>query len=131
MDQMDNVRNQVRSVVRSKTTGAVTRLRSETSLVKQARKLSGQMVRKGDELVAQVVKGPKGRRASAGETVAEVPAPVRPAPDGYVRRSPVQPIHTAADYKARIAKKLVSGCILVVVLAVAVWLLLKTQLLAF
>ena len=55
-------------------------------------------------------------RAAAGATVATAPPPVRPAADGYVRRSPVQPVHEAADYRRR----LVLRSVLVVFLAAAV-----------
>ena len=115
--QLDMIRRQAEAAVRSKASGAAARLRREASLVNQASRLTGKALRDGEEaLRSRRGRARRSARAAVGATVATAPPPVRPAADGYVRRSPVQPVHEAADYRRR----LVLRGVLVVVLAAAV-----------
>lgn len=101
--QLDMIRRQAEAVVKSKASGAAARFRRETSLVNQASHLMGGAFRKGEEAFHRSTKGgrrPAGR--TAGTTVPTAPPPVRPAEDGYVRRSPVQPVYEAAGYRRRL-----------------------------
>lgn len=114
--QLDMIRRQAEAAARNKVSGAAARLRRETSLVNQASRLTGRVLRDGEE----ILRSRKGRTShlggqAAGATVATDPPPVRPAADGYVRRSPVQPVHEASNYRRR----LILRGLLVVVLAMA------------
>lgn len=52
-------------------------------------------------------------------------AQARPAPDGYVRRSPVQSIREAPDYRSKRRKKAIGTCVLLALLIAVAALLLK------
>ena len=47
------------------------------------------------------------------------------APDGYVRRSPVQPLRVAPDYRKRLIKRIIGGVVLVLLVLGVALLLLK------
>ena len=124
MTQFDIIRRQAESAVRNAAAGAVGRLRRDTSLVNQASQLTGRAIRKGE--AAWKKRGAAGRRRSAcGPTVEEAARPTRPGQDGYVRRSPVQPVHQAADYRRRLVLKGVGVVALIAVACAAVSLLLQ------
>ena len=57
--------------------------------------------------------------------------PPRPAPDGYVRRSPVQPMAVAAGYHRRRRRRALGLAAAAGLLLGAVWLLLNSGLPAF
>ena len=116
MGQLDVIEKQVRAAVRNQAAGAVSAVRSETSLVRQASRLTGKLA------------GQKEKQSRKAE-VAQPSVP--PAPDGYVRRSPVQPVREDPSYRAGIIKKVVGTVVLLVCAAVVLWLLIKTSLLAF
>lgn len=112
--QLEIIRRQAQAAVQNKVSGAQARMRQETSLVAQASRLTGKVLREGETVL-------KDRRRTAGRwtsgtTVETAPAPVHPAEDGYVRRSPVQPVFQAADYHRRLAAR---GVLAVVLIAVA------------
>ena len=84
--QLEIIRRQAQAAVQNKVSGAQARIRRETSLVAQASRLTGRALREGETAL-------KGRRWAAGgrtsgTTVETAPAPVHPAEDGYIRRSP-------------------------------------------
>ena len=101
--QLEIIRRQAQAAVQNKVSGAQARIRRETSLVAQASRLTGRALREGETAL-------KGRRWAAGgrtsgTTVETAPAPVHPAEDGYIRRSPVQPVFQAADYHRRLVAR--------------------------
>ena len=112
--QFDVIRRQTESAVQNKVSGAQARVRRETSLVGQASRLTGKLLQEGEAALKDAGR-PSGSPGS-GDTVELPPRPIRPAEDGYVRRSPVQPVCQAADYHRR----LVTRGVLAVVLAAAV-----------
>lgn len=118
MTQFDIIRQQVESAARNAASGAAGRLRRDTSLVNQASRLTGRAIREGEAALKQGRGGKRRRRPAPGETVEGVPRPARAARDGYVRRSPVQPVFQAADYRRRQALRVV-GVILLAVLICA------------
>lgn len=102
--QLDMVRRQSEAAVRNERNRAAALVRRETSLVAQAGRLAGGAVRNGgDSLGRRLSGGASARRDRAADVVATEPPPVRPAADGYVRRTPVQPVYEAADYRRRLA----------------------------
>ena len=122
MTQFDIIRQQAESAARNAAAGAVGRLRRDTSLVNQASQLTGRAIRKGE--AAWKKRGAAGRRRSAcGPTVEEAARPTRPGQDGYVRRSPVQPVHQAADYRLRQVLRVVQVIVLIAVVCVGLSLL--------
>lgn len=130
IDQLDLIKKQTEAMVRNKASGSVAKLRAETSLVKQASRLTGRMNRELQQAEKTVVQSRKtGRHRIEPDTVAEEPRPVKPAPDGYVRRSAVQPIRVPADYHRKIVRRILSGTVAVICVLVVVWLLQQSGLL--
>ena len=119
MTQFDIIRQQAESAARNAAAGAVGRLRRDTSLVNQASRLTGKAIREGEAAVKRAAG--RDRRRTAGEpratAAADRPRP-RQAADGYVRRSPVQPVHQAADYRFRQALRAVQVIALIAVVCV-------------
>ncbi|MCD8142528.1 MAG: hypothetical protein LUD83_04525 [Clostridiales bacterium] len=130
--QWDMISRQSAAAARNAAAGAVARARRETSLVGQASRLSAEAMRQGENAVKQASgTGVRRKGRPAPESVVSDPVSVHPAPDGYVRRSPVQPIYEAADYHNRIIRRIVNGVVVVIVALVLVWLLLRSGILAF
>ena len=75
-----------------------------------------------DTLRDQVFRG-RSSRPTPRQTEAVQTGPVRPAPDGYVRRSPVQPLHVAADYRRRQLLWIVAAAAILIGLGLAIYLL--------
>ena len=113
--QLDIIRRQAEAAARNAASGAAARLRRETSLVGQASRLTGRALRDGEAALRDRAGARKrswsGRR-QRDETVEGPTPPPRPAEDGYVRRSPVQPIREAADYRRRILLRAVGAAAL-------------------
>ena len=116
MTQFDIIRQQAQSAARNAAAGAVGRLRRDTSLVNQASRLTGKAFREGEAAWKRGRETARRRRPAPGETVEERPRASRTAGDGYVRRSPVQPVFQAADYRRRQALR-AAGVVLLVALA--------------
>lgn len=125
--QFDILRQQAEAAARNAANRAQGKLRRETSLVGQASRWAGKAMRQGEEVLREQAAG-RGRRTSSRprQTAAAPTPPPRPAPDGYVRRSPVQPLHVARDYRRRQVRRVVT--ILVVAAAVCVGLYLVGRL---
>ena len=94
MTQLDIIRRQAEAAARNAVSGTAARLRRETSLVNQASRLTGKALQDGNEALRR-----RRQRAARGErdqaTVETPPPPPRPAEDGYIRHSPVQPVREA------------------------------------
>ncbi len=132
ISQWDLIRRQSEAAARNAASGTAARVRRDASLVNQASQLSVKAMQRGENAVRQAGKN-AGRRACqpAGEPVVGDQPEIRPAPDGYMRRSPVQPIYESADYRQRIVRRIVSAVIAVAVMMALVWLLLRSGILAF
>ena len=127
VDQLDLMKNQAKAVLRNKVSGSAAKLRAQTSLVGQASRLTGRMTRQleqAEQAAGQALS--HGRIHPEHQIVAEKAAAVKPAPDGYVRRSPVQPVHVPADYHKRIFRKVLGGVLVAVCVVAAIWLLMET-----
>lgn len=120
--QFDIIRSQAQAAARNAAQRVQGNLRRDTSLVNQASRWAGRVLTQGE---AQVRKGAGRRRShpTFGETQPQSPRPVPPASDGYVRRSPVQPLHVAADYRKQQARRAAAAAVVIVVLCVGVYLL--------
>ena len=92
IDQLNLIKKQSETMLRNKVSGSAAKLRAETSLVKQASRLTGRMNREMKQVEQSVVHaGKSGKHRVEPETVAEKPRAVKPAPDGYVRGLPCSP----------------------------------------
>ena len=118
---LDMVGKQFESAAKNQLRSAQAEVRRETSIVGYANARLGNALHRLD---------PSGRTArtsrkeenKSGVYVQEHPAIV--APDGYVRRSPVQPLRVAPDYRKRLIKRIIGGVVLaLLVLGVALLLL--------
>ena len=119
---LDMVGKQFESAAKNQLRSAQTEVRRETSIVGYANARLGNALHRLN---------PSGRTARAsrkeenksGVYVQEHPAIV--APDGYVRRSPVQPLRVAPDYRKRLIKRIIGGVVLVLLVLGVALLLLK------
>lgn len=99
--QFDIIRRQAEAAGRNAASRAQGTLRRDASLVNQASRWAGRTLTEGEAALRRGAGGARRGSSSPGASVAERPRPVRPAPDGYVRRSPVQPLHVAEGYRRR------------------------------
>ena len=121
--QFDIIRRQGEAAAKNQAERAAAGLRRETSLVGMASRLTGKAIVEGE----QALRGGLFRRRSfprtAGDVVPTEAQPVRPAPDGYVRRSPVQPVYEAADYRRRLLWRAVGVAVVIAAALVGVYFL--------
>lgn len=110
INPLDLVGNQVKSAAQNQVRSAQAQLRRETSIVGYANARIGAAAQK----LEQARKKPAAKRAKAGVYVQEHPAIL--APDGYVRRSPVQPLRVAPDYYKRLTRRIVGGVVVAALL---------------
>ena len=111
INPLDVIGNQVKSAARNQVRTAQAEFRRETSIVGYANARIGAAAQRVER--ARKKQAPK--RAKAGVYVQEHPAIL--APDGYVRRSPVQPLRVAPDYYKRLARRIIGGVVAVAILA--------------
>mgnify|MGYP006982357796 FL=1 len=119
---LDMVGKQFESAAKNQLRSAQAEVRRETSIVGYANARLGNALHRLN---------PSGRTArtsrkeenKSGVYVQEHPAIV--APDGYVRRSPVQPLRVAPDYRKRLIKRIIGGVVLVLLVLGVALLLLK------
>lgn len=121
--QFDIIRDQVQAAARNAAAGAASRLRRETSLVNQAHRFTGRAFQAGEDALRRGVRWAGGQGGSNDGFVETPSQPQQPAADGYVRRSPVQPVHQAADYRFRQALRAVQVIALIAVVCVGLSLL--------
>jgi len=127
--QFDIIRNQAEAAARNQVSGARARVRRETSLVGQASRWGMELSRQAENLAR-----PHGRRSrtrEAGDVRPAKGAPVRPAEDGYIRRSPVQPVMEPLAYRRQLTMRALRVAGLAALVAVGLFLLLRSGLLAF
>ncbi|MBQ4042735.1 MAG: hypothetical protein IJD06_01975 [Clostridia bacterium] len=132
VDQLNLIKKQTEATLRNKASGSVARLRAETSLVKQASRLTGRMNRELEQSKKIISRSGKARAHRVEtDTAAEAPRPVKPASDGYVRRSAVQTIRVPKDYHRQIARRIGKTVLAVICVLAVIWLLLQSKLLTY
>ena len=109
--QFDIIRNQAEAAARNAVARVQGGLRRDASLVNQASRWAGRTLTQGEAAVRARAGEGRRRSSAARETTATQAHPVRPAPDGYVRRSPVQHLHVAADYRRRLVARAVTAAV--------------------
>ena len=118
--QFDMIRGQTEAAVRNEINRGVSAARRDTSPVDKAMNLLGGAAREGERALHAGRKGAPHRDPGVNVVPTE-PAPAPPAPDGYVRRSPVQPLYEAADYRRSLILKAVGFVALAAVVCVAAY----------
>lgn len=121
--QFDILRQQAEAAARNAARRVQGNLRRDTSLVNQASQWAGRTLIEGEEKVRRAAGKYRRSYSQPGETQAQPPRPSRPASDGYVRRSPVQPLYVAADYRKRQARRVVAVVAVIAVLCLGIYLL--------
>ena len=121
--QFDILHHQAEAAARNAAARAEGSLRRDASLVNQASRWAGRAMTEGEAALRSRV-GSEGRaHTPPRRTEAEQPRPVRPAPDGYVRRSPVQPLHVARGYRKRQTLRAAAVAVLLTAACVGIYLL--------
>ena len=126
LTQLDIIRKQIESAAKNRAAGEAAKLRRKTSLIGEISRLTGRANRALDDVVQQGAQWRAGRRpdiledddgTGAGGSLPHICA------DGYVRRSPVQPLYTPPDYRRRIIRRAAGIAALAAAALVIVWLL--------
>lgn len=122
--QFDIIRNQAEAAARNAAARVKGNLRRDTSLVNQASRWAGRTLTQGEDALRRKAGGWRWPGGS-GEprTQAAQTQPVRPAPDGYIRRSPVQPLHVVQGYRKRQLLRAVGVAAVIAVAGVGIYLL--------
>ena len=121
--QFDIIRNQAEAAARNAAARVQGGLRRDASLVNQASRWAGRPLTQGEAAVRARASEGRRRSSAALETKTTQAPPVRPTADGYVRRSPVQPLHVAADYRRRLVTRAVTAAVLLAVVGLGIYLL--------
>ena len=116
MSQIDLIGKQIAGAAKNAANRELAKARRETSVVGHANRLFASALRDIERPKKKQPPRKNGVYTADGEAV-------RPAPDGYIRRSPVQAMAVAKNYKARIIKRLIAVIIGVAAVALAVYLL--------
>lgn len=121
--QFDIIRTQAEAAARNAAARVRGNLRRDTSLVNQASRWAGRAMTEGEASLRS--RAGKKRRGSPppGKSETVQPRPVRPAPDGYVRRSPVQPLHVAEGYRKRQVLRAIAVAAVIAAVCVGIYLL--------
>jgi|GEM_PF-2369696 len=98
VSQLDIIRNQAEAAARNAAAGAQSHLRRDTSLVNEASRLAGKAVRKGEDAWKNRKPGGVWQQQPPPSSAAQYGG-TQTAEDGYVRRSPVQPVREAENYR--------------------------------
>ena len=121
--QFDILRHQAEAAARNAAARVQGNLRRDTSLVNQASRWAGRTLTEGETRVRSAAGRHRRGYTPSGETQARPPRPTRSASDGYVRRSPVQPLHVAADYGKQQARRAAAVVAVIAVIGVGIYLL--------
>lgn len=133
LTQLDIIRKQIESAARNRIAGETAGLRRKTSLIGEVSRLTGRANRAVDQALGRT--GRRRRQDDPGDIPPGAPdtrqdAPEQILPDGYVRRSPVQPLYTPPGYRRRLLRR-AAGIAVMVLLALAVlWVLLRYSVLS-
>lgn len=128
LNQLDVIRKQIESTVKNRVAGETAKLRRGTSLIGEISRLTGKANRTMEDAAQQITRGyglhwPETLEQDdrpAGGTPADRPTVCA---DGYVRRSPVQPLYTPPDYTRRLLRRAAKIAALVVIALAVLWLL--------
>ena len=114
MSQIDLIGKQIAGAAKNAANRELAKARRETSVVGRANRLFASALRDIERPKKKKPPRKNGVYTADGEAV-------RPAPDGYIRRSPVQAMAVAKNYKARIIKRLIAVIIVIAIIALALY----------
>lgn len=120
--QLDIIQKQAEAAARNTAARAQGSLRRNASLVNQASRLAGRAMVKGEDSLRRQA----GKRPQRDPFEKAVPPKSRetcPASDGYVRRSPVQPLYIAEDYRKKQIKRLIGVAAVILIVCAGIYLL--------
>lgn len=121
--QFDILRHQAEAAARTAAARAEGSLRRDASLVNQASRWAGRAITEGQASLRTRTDGKQRRSPSPGETRTKQVRQVPSAPDGYVRRSPVQPLHVAEGYRRRQALRAAMAVVLIAAAGLCIYFL--------
>lgn len=121
--QFDIIRNQAEAAARNAAARATGSLRRDTSLVNQASRWAGRTLTEGEADLRRKMNSQRRAYAEPQETVGERIRPLRPAADGYVRRSPIQPLRVIEGYRKRQVLRAAAVAAVIVAICVGIYLL--------
>ncbi len=131
LTQLDIIRKQIESAAKNRVAGEAAKLRRRTSLIGEISRLTGKANRAIDDAGQQAARRYASRRP---ETLDDDQAPAedntrppqaRVYADGYVRRSPEQPLYTPPDYRSKQIRRAIGIIVLAALVLAIVWLLLR------
>lgn len=135
LNQLDVIRKQIESAVKNRVAGETAKVRRGTSLIGEISRLTGKTNRMMEDTAQRI-----GRQYAARqpETLEEddmqddsgLPAQPTVCADGYVRRSPVQPLYTPPDYFRRLVRRAAGIAVLVLFALAVLWLLVRYSVLS-
>lgn len=121
--QFDILHHQAEAAARNAAAKAESELRRDASLVNQSSRWAGRAMTEGEASLRSRANGRRRSTPLSRQTEAAPTRPAPPAPDGYVRRSPVQPLHVAEGYRRRQALRAVAVAVVIVAACVGIYLL--------
>lgn len=119
--QFDIIRSQAEAAGRNAVNRAQADLRRDASLVNQASRWAGRTITEGEAKLRRRSRSRRPGPAPSETGAVKRSRPVRPAPDGYVRRSPVQPLHVAEDYRRRQFQRAVVAALVIAAVCVGIY----------
>ncbi len=114
MSQIDLIGKQIAGAAKNAANRELAKARRGTSVVGQANRLFASALRDIERPKKPKPAQKNGVYTADGEAV-------RPAPDGCIRRSPVQAMAVAKNYKARIIKRVIAVIIVIAIIALALY----------
>lgn len=115
----DIASNQLESAAKNKARAAEADVRRQTSIVQQANRIIGSMAQERPDQKRPV------KSKKSGVYVGDGPAfVIKPAADGYVRKTPVQQLKVDPKYRSRLIKRVVAIILGVLIAGVVLYVLL-------
>ena len=130
LTQLDIIWKQMESAAKNRVAGETAKIRRKTSLIDEVSRLTGKANRTLDQAGQEVLRRranrrPKIQKERGPSAQTERSKPTSVCADGYVRRSPEQPLYTPPDYRRKLIRQALSAAVLVVLALAVVWLLLR------
>ena len=136
LNQLDVIRKQIESTVKNRVAGETAKIRKRTSLIGEISRLTGKANQTIDDAAQEFTQRYSARRAEIQEEdgvwLDDDDADTEPVvcADGYVRRSPVQPLRTPSDYYRRLLLRAMRIVVVVLFALAVLWLLVRYSVLS-
>lgn len=136
LNQLDLIRKQIESTVKNRVAGETAKIRKKTSLIGEISRLTGKANQTVDDAAQEIARQYAARRTGIQEEdgvwLDDDDADIEPVicADGYVRRSPVQPLRTPSDYYRRLLRRAMGVVAMVLLVLAVLWLLVRYSVLS-